>query len=288
MIEKDPRWMTDAELIEKLKRDGPVGAQDSIGLCPCCGRPTWRGYGETCAVCFWIQDYDDDEHEWSDQNGCTLFQWRCNYELGHRRAGPEQHADWYSRYQREQRFVRRRSFRERHRAAAEALWRIAELRLSERCGKDIPAPVYKQFCADRAAWEPEQIEICAFYGRLSAFAAVNGWTSRLTEGSFACLAAWLFGARPTLPDGLDGKACWPYDGLCTVSKELFSLLPELLREAFDEFYYPVRVQNDAREQAWVLLPKDQPLPYGAGPYRDFTPENDFEGRHLFFCVEEPE
>ena len=177
----------------------------------------------------------------------------------------------------------------RHFLAVNLLWKVAKEKLYERFGETPPTSILTQFYIDWDAWDAEDIEISAFLGKLSALAGENGWLFQVEPGFFDCLVPYLFGAIRELPKNMDGKAHWPGDCVCTVSEELFSGLPELFRESFDAFYCPVRVyypdeKADPTEQAWTLLPKDEPLPYGTEPYGEWTPGDYFGGRVLHFCT----
>lgn len=176
-----------------------------------------------------------------------------------------------------------------HFLAVNLLWKAAKEKLHERFGQTPPTSILMQYYIDWDAWDAEDIEISAFLGRLSALAAKNGWQFQVEKGFFDYLVPYLFGAIRDWPKNIDGKAHWPGDCVCTVSPELFSQLPELFRESFDAFYYPVRVyypdeKPDPTEQSWTLLSKDKPLPYGTEPYGEWTPGDDFGGKVLHFCL----
>ena len=177
----------------------------------------------------------------------------------------------------------------RHFLAVNLLWKTAKEKLYERFGEAPPEIILTQFDTDRETWDAEEIEISAFLGKLSALAGENGWIFQIKEGFYDCLVPYLFGAIRGLPKNIDGEALWPFDCVCIVSSELFSQLPELFRESFDAFYYPVRVyypyeKPDPTEQSWTLLPKDEPLPYGTEPYGEWTPGDCFVGKKLHFCL----
>jgi hypothetical protein len=73
-------------ILNRLKRinqtiDSVVGDEEELERCPCCGYRTLdqRNMYFICPVCFWEDDGDDDDEEYSGPNHMTLGQGRENF-----------------------------------------------------------------------------------------------------------------------------------------------------------------------------------------------------------------